>query len=94
MLTFIHAHYMEDIHLEDIAGAAHVSVGESCRCFQNIVRKSPNQYLMGYRISKAMELLIETNDSVTEISGKVGFNDSSNFIQQFKKKNGITPKEL
>lgn len=29
---------MEEVHLEDIAEAASVSVGECCRCFQNMVR--------------------------------------------------------
>ncbi|EDM63212.1 hypothetical protein DORLON_01532 [Dorea longicatena DSM 13814] len=39
---------MEEIHLKDIAEAASVSVGECCRCFQNMVRTTPNQYLMEY----------------------------------------------
>lgn len=39
---------MEEIHLKNIAEAASVSVGECYRCFQNMVRTTPNQYLMEY----------------------------------------------
>lgn len=93
MLSFIHEHYAEEIHLKDIAATAHISVGECCRCFQSMVRTSPNQYLLEYRISKSKEFLTGTDLSVTETAYAVGFNDSSYFIQYFKKCIGITPKE-
>lgn len=91
ILTYIHEHYKEDIHLEDIAKAAAVSVGECCRCFQSMVRKTPNQYLKEYRLEKSKELLLGTELSITEIAYSVGFNDASYFIQCFRKKEGITP---
>lgn len=93
MLTYIHNHYMEEVHLRDIAKAASVSIGECCRCFQNMVRTTPNQYLLKYRIEKSKELLRETQLSVTEIAYETGFNDSSYYIQCFKKYEGITPGE-
>lgn len=93
MLTFIHENYMNPIHLRDIAAAASVSQGECCRCFQEVVRESPGQYLIDYRLSRAMEWLSGTEWSITEIALNAGFNDSSHFIQSFKKKNGMTPME-
>ena len=93
MLTYIYEHYMEEIHLKDIAEAASVSVGECCRCFQNMVRTTPNQYLMEYRIEKSKELLMGTEMSVTEVAYAAGFSDSSYFIQCFRKYEGITPGE-
>ena len=93
MLTFIHENYMNPIRLRDIAAAASVSQGECCRCFQEVVRESPGQYLIGYRLSRAMEWLNGTEWSITEIALNAGFNDSSHFIQSFKKKNGMTPME-
>lgn len=93
MLTYIHDNYMNEIHLKEIAEAASVSIGECCRCFQNMVRTTPNQYLTDYRVEKSKELLIGSQMSVTEIAYAVGFNDSSYFIQCFKKCEGITPGE-
>jgi len=93
MLIFIHNHYMEKIYLKDIAAVVNISEGECCRCFQGMLRMSPNQYLLNYRISKGMELLNSTEQSVTDVAYAVGFNDSNYFIQYFKKKTGMTPKE-
>lgn len=94
MLMYIHEHYMEEIRLKDIAEAASVSVGECCRCFQNMVRTTPNQYLTEYRVTKSKEYLLGTEMSVTEIAYAVGFNDSSYFIQCFRKCEGVTPGEF
>lgn len=93
MLTFIHENYMNPIHLSDIAASASVSQGECCRCFQEVVRESPGQYLIDYRLSRAMEWLSGTEWSITEIALNAGFSDSSHFIQSFKKKTGMTPVE-
>ncbi|MGI6211806.1 MAG: helix-turn-helix domain-containing protein [Anaerovoracaceae bacterium] len=93
MLLFIHSNYRDSIQLQDIADAANVSEGECCRCFKNMVRKSPIQYVIDYRISKATELLMDTERSVTEIAEETGFPDTSHFIKYFKRKMGTTPKE-
>lgn len=92
MLSYIHNNYMFPIKLKQIAMAASVSEGECCRCFQEMVRKSPNQYLVSYRIARAMELLAATEKSVTEIAADTGFSDTSHFIQYFRRQNGVTPK--
>lgn len=93
MLSFIHDNYMNPIRLREIAAAASVSEGECCRCFRDMIRKSPNQYLVAYRISRGIELLGSTEESVTEIAQETGFNDASHFIQYFKRQTGMTPKE-
>lgn len=93
MLTFIHENFMNPIYLKDIAASASVSQGECCRCFQEVVRVSPSQYLIDYRLSRAIEWLNRTEWSITEIALNAGFNDSSHFIHSFKKKTGMTPME-
>lgn len=93
MLAYIHENYMNQILLQDIANQANISVGECCRCFRSMNLQSPNQYLLQYRISRAMEFLNNTELSVTEIAMQCGFNDTSHFIQYFKKKTGMTPLE-
>lgn len=55
--------------------------------------ESPNQYLLKYRIFRSVEYLKRTDMSVTEIAMTCGFNDTSHFIQYFKKKMGVTPYE-
>ena len=93
LLTFIHENYMVDINLKNISESAHVSQSECCRLFKNLLNTSPYEYLINYRINKSIDLLKETNMSITEIATKVGFNDSSHFIQIFKKRTYKTPKK-
>jgi AraC family transcriptional regulator, melibiose operon regulatory protein len=93
MLSYIHENYTQEVRLADVAEAAHISVGECCRCFRSMVHTSPNQYLLEYRISKSKELLLGTDLSVTDVGYAVGFNDTSYFIHYFRKVTGVTPKE-
>jgi AraC-like DNA-binding protein len=93
MLAFIHSNYMKEISLKDIADTSNISSGECCRCFKNTLHITPYEYLIHFRINKGADLLKETNFSVTTIAGMVGFNDSSHFIQLFKKIMHVTPNE-
>lgn len=93
MLSFIHENYMNPIQLKEIADSASVSEGECCRCFREMVRESPGQYLLSYRVTRAMDLLNESERSVTEVAAETGFCDASHFIQYFRRKTGMTPRE-
>lgn len=93
MISFIHLNYKNDLSLSTIASAAHISVGECCRCFKNTLHITPYEYLLNFRISKSTELLRDTNYSISVIAGLIGFNHSSHFIQSFKKKMNVTPNE-
>lgn len=93
MLAYIHNNYMKEISLQNIAASSNISIGECCRCFKNALHITPYEYLINFRINKGADLLKETSCSVTTIAGMVGFNDSSHFIQLFKKVMHITPNE-
>lgn len=93
MLSYVHMNYAADLTLKDIAFAAYVSTSECYRCFKKILHITPYGYLLNFRITKGMELLTETNNSIAEIATAIGFNDSSHFIQYFKKLRGCTPNE-
>lgn len=93
MMQFIIDHYSEPITLNEIAESASVSIEECRRCFKDIIKETPVHYLGTYRVMMGMELLRTTDLDITDIAFRVGFNDSSYFIQAFKKKNGMTPKQ-
>lgn len=93
MLSYLHENYGKTVRLSDIAAAGDASEGECCRCFQEMTGDSSGRYLMGYRISKAAELLTKTGDSLAEIAEKTGLSDTSHFIQYFRRQYGVTPKE-
>ena len=91
ILSYIQEHYAEDIHIEDIARHICISRSECFRCFQRYVNKSPIAYLTEYRLSHAVNLLMETDKSMTQIATECGFSNSSYFGKLFKKKYAVTP---
>lgn len=55
---------------------------------------SPLHYLINIRISEAIRLLQQTENSVTDIALEVGFYSSQHFATTFKKLTGYTPSEF
>ncbi|MNE99308.1 HTH-type transcriptional activator RhaR [compost metagenome] len=50
-----------------------------------------SDYLMEFRLSKAVELLEFTDISISEIAESVGFSSQNYFIISFKKKMKLSP---
>lgn len=91
MLKWIHLHYAEKIHLEDIARAGQLSRSECCRYFKRMLKKTPLNYVTDYRIQKSLTLLKQSEFNVTEVAYQVGFNSTSYFIEKFRKSMNMTP---
>ncbi len=91
MVEWIHLHFADPIQLEDIARVGQLSRSETCRYFKQMLKTSPMQYVIEYRIQKSVELLQLQERSITEIAYEVGFNSTSYFINQFRKTMQITP---
>ena len=92
-LVYIHKHYEDDITLKDIADYGNMSVGHLGRLFKSILDTTPYEYLIDYRIQKSLDLLSKKENTISDIAIKVGFNSVSYYIQCFKKRLSITPKQ-
>ncbi|MDB5325214.1 MAG: AraC family transcriptional regulator [Phycisphaerales bacterium] len=79
--------------LEGIAKEYGISVGHLCRTFQRYTGKPVMDYLIGRRIASAMTKLGTTTSKVSHIASALGFQDSSYFHRQFKRRTGQTPAE-
>lgn len=91
--SYIEAHYMEDISLQDAADQLHYSEAYFCRFFKQNFDKNFIMYLSELRVEKAKELLEDMTINVKDISQKVGFRDSGYFTKVFKRVTGVTPSE-
>lgn len=94
MLEFIHENYSKKISLLDIASSANISKSEALRCFKEGADTSPVDYLIQFRLNKARELLLTTENTITEIAAAVGFENLGYFDRAFKKAFSVTPKYL
>ena len=94
LINYVRMNYMKNITLSDIASVVNISEGECCRLFKRTIQSSPIKYRNSYRIEQSLKLLIETRDTITQISEEVGFASVSYYISLFKKQMQCTPKEF
>lgn len=94
VLAFLHQNYANPINRKDIAAAVGVSENYLSYIFRQEISIPPWDYLIRFRIQKAKELLVQTQESITGIATRVGFNDSAYFSRVFRKQSGVSPQEF
>ncbi|TLS48944.1 AraC family transcriptional regulator [Paenibacillus antri] len=82
------------LSLQSIATSLKMSPAYVGRVFRQYENMSVGDYLTGYRLEKARELLSNSDYTVKEIADYLGFSNASYFITLFKKKYGTTPKDF
>jgi AraC-like DNA-binding protein len=75
--------FAQPLDVPTLARLAHVSPAHFSRQFRAVFGETPHRYLQRRRVERAMELLRETDRSVTEISLDVGFNSLGTFSRTF-----------
>lgn len=90
-IKHIHRNYNKDLCVEDVAKISMLSQSYFSYLFKSVTAKTFIEYLNDIRISKAMELLKNTNKRVLDICYDVGFNNVNHFNRLFRQKTGITP---
>jgi AraC family transcriptional regulator len=93
-IDFINSNLERDITLNDIAAEADLSAYHFSRLFKQSTGVPPHRYLLQARIEKAKSLLKNQQDSIAEISHKLGFSDQSHFTMFFKRFTGYTPRSF
>ena len=83
-VDFIEKHYMDEISVEDLAANLNLNRSYFSKLFKKITTKSPQDFLIQYRMNKACELLRSTNLSITQISHLVGYTNPFHFTRSFK----------
>ena len=91
-LTYIEQNFQNDISVEDIAAVCGLNRSYFGKIFKDAVGKSPQEFLLNYRMIKATELLKLTSLSVTDIGNAVGYPNSLHFSRAFKNVYGVSPR--
>lgn len=90
-IRYIDYHYSENISINDVARSAGISRSHLYRLFMRHISIAPNEYLMRYRIGKAVSLLENGMLTVGEAAYSTGFSDQLYFSRAFKKYMGAPP---
>lgn len=92
-LQYIKENYMHSISVCDIARTVNLCNDHLIRIFKEITAKPPTDYLIDFRLTKAMKLLVSSDMSVAEIGEAVGFRSVGYFCRTFKARIGQTPSQ-
>lgn len=89
--TYVMAHYVHTISLDDIAAEAGMNRSAFCSYFKRCKGMTFSQFVTQYRLNTACELLKHSQKQVSEICYMVGFNDLPHFVRVFTHAMGISP---
>lgn len=91
---YIKIHYMDSrLCLEQISEVLDVNLQYMCFLFKKQTDMTIGNYILQTRMEMASRLFQRTGYSVTEVSEKVGFDDTGYFSKCFKKYFGVSPKQ-
>lgn len=93
-VTYIRNHYAAGLTVEELAGYLGVNRSYFYTLFKNNLQLSPKEFLTKFRISRAREQLILTEESVENIAVACGYHSTLVFTKNFKQETGMTPTEF
>ena len=91
ILQFVENNYHKKITLEDIGAEVGMSPSSVCRYFKKNTYQNLWTYINGFRIVRAAQMIVETDDPISEISTRCGFYNISNFNHAFRERIGSPP---
>ena len=92
-IALTQCHFREPLTLQQLASQIGLTPNYLGQLFKNNLDKSFSEYLLNLRLKYSKNLLKRSNYSISQIAGYSGFSTTSYFIQCFKNRYGITPKQ-
>lgn len=94
LIELINHHHGEELSLTRLAAMAGVHASTVNRDFRSVLGLPLNEYLIRYRLARAMHLLADTEEPVLQIAYGCGFGSTSRFYELFKSRVGVTPRQF
>ncbi|MFU0791809.1 MAG: phosphoenolpyruvate hydrolase family protein [Virgibacillus proomii] len=88
---YISTHYMDEITLNDLASILNLSRPYLSSLFKTEVGIPFTQYLIDFRLNRAIEIMREKRLPLSTVAEMVGYPDYAQFSKIFKKRIGVSP---
>lgn len=88
---FINDHCHENISVSALAESCGYSKDHFTRKFKEVYGCSPRQYISTAKLNRAKELLLTTDQSISQIAAALGFCDTGHFTNFFYSKTQLSP---
>lgn len=90
-VDYISEHYPEPLEVANLAAVAGLSISQFERRFRIAFQQTPSRFIIRYRLTKASQLLVQTEKTISQIALEVGFYDHSHFSREFHKLFNLAP---
>lgn len=90
-LEYIRTHGRKEFDVDELAAAAGLSRRHFQRAFKQSFGETPCRYAHNTVMAAAVELVLGTRKSITEIALDLGFENFGNFSTAFKRHTGMSP---
>jgi AraC family transcriptional regulator len=88
---FIEENCLRNIRLEELACLIGLSQSHFSHAFKASTGIAPHQWQVNARLRRAKHLLLQGDQTLTEIAAETGFADQAHFTRVFRKNFGTTP---
>ena len=92
--NYINSNFMYELKLQTLADMANMSQSAFSRFFKLHTGRTLSDYIIDIRLANATRMLIDTTESIANISFNCGYNNLSNFNRIFRRKLGCSPTEF
>jgi AraC family transcriptional regulator len=89
---YINSHLDSTLNVAELAASVGLSASYFSRAFVRSVGTTPHDYVVRRRVSRAQQLLTESDLKLAEIALATGFADQSHFSRRFHQLVGLPPK--
>ncbi|MBQ8551462.1 MAG: helix-turn-helix domain-containing protein [Clostridia bacterium] len=93
VLDYVESHYMEDISLSSAAERFGYEYHYLSRILNRGYHINFSSLVNEYRVDKAIELLADTEKSITDVAMESGFRSIRSFNHVFRRVTGVTPRD-
>ncbi|WP_412066357.1 GlxA family transcriptional regulator [Rhizobium sp. SYY.PMSO] len=90
-IRLIEEHVETPLSSSDIADRLGISTRQLERMFERYMNTSPKRYVMEMRLNRARNLIVQSDQALTEIAMACGFTSTSHFSKAYREHFGKTP---
>jgi AraC family transcriptional regulator len=88
---YIDAHLESSIQIRDLAAVARRSSAYFCRAFKTTFGETPHAFVVGRRLHRAAELMLTSDDTLSQVALACGFADQAHLCKMFRQRHGQSP---
>lgn len=91
VVEFVEENLGSAIRIEELARLARLHTSHFTRAFRATFQDSPYNYIIGRRLARAKQMMLETNEPLSFIALECGMSDQAHFSNLFRKFFNTTP---